>query len=99
LATNEIGNLIWKGSTSNPLSYPPSGANSVRPHAVSSFNANYYTYDANGSLTARGNQIITYDARRLPVRLDELNGTTVWRTAYDGDGIRRKRLDADGTVH
>jgi RHS repeat-associated protein len=95
---NEIGNLIWKGSSSNPLSYPPSGPGSVHPHAVTGFAGTGYIYDANGSLITRGSQSITYDARRLPVRVDS-SGATLWRTAYDGDGIRRKRLDASGTMH
>jgi RHS repeat-associated protein len=47
---------------------------------------------------AQGSQTLVYDARRLPVWVDG-GGTTVARFAYDGDGVRRKRLDAAGTVH
>ncbi len=32
------------------------------------------------------------------MRVDE-NGVTQWRATYDGDGSRRKRLDAKGTIH
>jgi hypothetical protein len=32
------------------------------------------------------------------VRLEN-SGATVWRAAYDGNGVRRKRLDSNGTIH
>ncbi|MBI4492110.1 MAG: RHS repeat-associated core domain-containing protein [Chloroflexi bacterium] len=77
-------------------SYPSSGQ--PRPHAVTQVGSTTYAYDANGSMVQRGSQTIKYDPQRHPVRLDS-GGTTVWRTAYDGDGVRRKRLDQSGTIH
>ena len=56
-----------------------------------------YTYDANGSLTAKGTQTIKYDPEQQPVRIQD--GTSIHRAAYDGDGVRRKREDTNGTVH
>jgi YD repeat-containing protein len=91
---NAIGNLVSKNGQA--LSYPAAGQ--PRPHAVTSFNGTAYTYDANGSMLSRGTQTISYDPERRPVRLAQ-GGQTVWRAAYDGDGVRRKRLDANGTLH
>ncbi|MBV8893440.1 MAG: RHS repeat-associated core domain-containing protein, partial [Acidobacteria bacterium] len=68
------------------------------PHAVTAFNDVGYAYDANGSMLVRGSQGVAYDARRLPLRVDD-GGVTTARFAYDGDGVRRKRVDASGTVH
>ena len=52
--TSSIGNYA----------YPPSGPNSVRPHAVTTAGSNAYTYDGNGNLLTRvevsGTQRITY---------------------------------------
>jgi RHS repeat-associated protein len=89
---NAIGNLVSKNGQA--LSY----GDAAHKHAVTSFNGTAYSYDANGSMTARGGQSLSYDPERRPVRLAQ-GGQTVWRAAYDGDGVRRKRLDANGTVH
>jgi len=93
-AYNQIGNISTKNGVA--LSYPAAGQ--PRPHAVTSFNGTNYTYDATGSLPGRGTQTIVYDPLRRPVRV-ESGGSTLYRVAYDGDGVRRKRLDANGVVH
>ncbi|HEX5414308.1 MAG TPA: RHS repeat-associated core domain-containing protein [Chloroflexota bacterium] len=92
-----IGNLNLKNDIG--FTYDPN-----HKHAVSSYNGTSYGYDANGNLTSRGNQTIKYDTENRPVRLDvdgtsSAPGTTIARFAYDGDGTRRKRLDANGTIH
>ena len=56
-----------------------------------------FAYDANGSMTARGTQTIKYDPEQRPIRIQD--GTPIHRSAYDGDGVRRKRDDSNGTVH
>jgi hypothetical protein len=48
--------------------------------------------------TVVGIQTVRQDPERRPVRAHGDNGV-VWRAAYDGDGVRRKRLDAKGTIH
>ena len=70
----------------------------AHPHAVTAMNGVSYAYDANGSMLARNSLAVAYDARRLPIRVDD-GGATTCRFAYDGDGVRRKRVDASGTVH
>ena len=57
-----------------------------------------YGYDANGSMVTRGSQTIEYDADNRPIRV-LAGGNPVCTFAYDGDGARRKRADASGTVH
>jgi RHS repeat-associated protein len=101
-AYNAIGNLTSKGGQS--LSYPAPGQ--PRPHGATAFGAWTYGYDANGAMTTRnaaeGSQALKYDPQRRPVRVHLATGAAeapVWRAAYGGDGARRKRLDAAGTVH
>ncbi|MBI4492350.1 MAG: RHS repeat-associated core domain-containing protein, partial [Chloroflexi bacterium] len=90
---NQIGNLTRKNSQDYQYLDP------AHKHAVSAVvGGSSYLYDANGSMTQHGTQTIKYDPQRRPVRLDS-GGATVWRTAYDGDGVRRKRLDQSGTIH
>ena len=48
-------------------------------------------------MTARGTQTIKYDPERRPILVQD--GSSVHRAAYDGDGVRRKRMDSNGTVH
>ena len=66
-------------------------------HAVKYHGCTAYTYDANGSMTARGTQAIKYDPEQRPIRVQD--GNAISRATYDGDGVRRKRLDSNGTIH
>ena len=86
-----IGNMTSKAGTA--LDY---GTTSPT-HAVKSHGTTTYTYDANGSLTAKGTQTIKYDPEQRPILVQD--GTSFHRAAYDGDGVRRKRDDSNGTVH
>ncbi len=90
-AYDTIGNMTSKSGTT--LDY---GTTSPK-HGVKSYGSTSYTYDANGSMTAKGSQTIKYDPEHRPVRIQD--GETIYRVAYDGDGVRRKRLDENGTVH
>ena len=90
-AYDTIGNMTSKAGAA--LSY---GTTSPK-HGVKSHGTTTYTYDANGSLTAKGTQTIKYDPEQRPIRAQD--GTSVHRAAYDGDGVRRKRMDGNGTVH
>ena len=48
-------------------------------------------------MTARGTQTIKYDPEQRPIRIQD--GNAISRATYDGDGVRRKRVDSNGTVH
>ena len=90
-AYDTIGNMRSKAGTT--LDY----GTTAPKHAVKSHGTTTYTYDANGSLTAKGTQTIKYDPERRPILVQD--GTSFHRAAYDGDGVRRKRDDSNGTVH
>ena len=90
-AYDTIGNMTSKAGAA--LDY---GTTSPK-HAVKSHGTTTYTYDANGSMTARGTQTIKYDPEQRPILVQD--GTSFHRAAYDGDGVRRKRDDSNGTVH
>jgi hypothetical protein len=49
-------------------------------------------------MTTHGSQAIKYDTDNRLVRVD-LSGTPIGKFSYDGDDTRRKRLDANGTIH
>ena len=86
-----IGNMTTKSGTI--LDY----GTTAPKHAVKSHGTTTYTYDANGSMTARGTQTIKYDPEQRPIRIQD--GTNYYLSTYDGDGVRRKRQDSNGTVH
>ena len=90
-AYDTIGNMTSKAGAA--LDY---GTTSPK-HAVKSHGTTTYTYDANGSLTAKGTQTIKYDPEQRPILVQD--GSNYSRAAYDGDGVRRKRMDSNGTVH
>lgn len=78
--------------------YPPSGANSVRPHAVTSVTGNIagvvnpnYTYDANGNMITAfaGTRTITYASFNLPTQIARSGTTVSW--VYDADHVRTKQ--------
>ena len=90
-AYDTIGNMTSKAGTA--LDY----GTTTPKHAVKSHGTTTYSYDANGSLTAKGTQTIKYDPEQRPILVQD--GTSFHRAAYDGDGVRRKRDDSNGTVH
>ena len=90
-AYDTIGNMTSKAGTA--LNY----GTTTPKHAVKSHGTTTYTYDANGSMTAKGTQTVKYDPEQQSIRIQD--GTSVHRATYDGDGVRRKRDDSNGTVH
>jgi len=78
---NAIGNLLTKqeGASNLTLSYPASGAGSVRPHAVSSTTGSLvrgFTYDENGNLAGGGDHAYDFDAEnRVPAILRSVPAT------------------------
>jgi YD repeat-containing protein len=99
---NAIGNITSTSRLGN-YAYPPSGAASVRPHAVISTTSGYsYTYDANGNMLTRielsGTQRYTYTQQwDVDNRLIAVTNTvtlSVTRFYYDGDGQRVKKVES-----
>ena len=90
-AYDTIGNMTTKSGAT--LDY----GTTAPKHAVKSHGSTTYTYDANGSMSSRGTQTIKYDPEQRPIRVQD--GNSIHRSAYDGDGVRRKREDSNGTVH
>ncbi len=108
---NAIGNLTGRYgvSATGLITYPAVG--SARPHAATgAANGNSYVYDANGNMTVRvemsGTQTFTYtrawtvDNRLASVVKSDVTGTILATTtiAYDGDGVRVKKVDPSGTT-
>lgn len=97
------GNLLNKseGGVSTSLGYPPdnSPAPTVRPHAAVTVTVGgtqqTYNYDANGNLTHRPGQTLSYDAEH---RLIGVSGPVTATYSYDGDGQLVRRDTAEGTT-
>jgi YD repeat-containing protein len=98
---DQIGNIIYKSDLGGTgvLTYPASGASSVRPHAVSNVNGTIggvvnpnYTYDANGNLltSLAGTRMFTYSSFNMPTRIDRGTTSTSW--IYDADHNRTQEL-------
>lgn len=94
---NEIGNLISKTGVGT-YTYPPSGATSVRPHAVKSITAGAFTYDANGNmLTAPGRATPwTWTSFDMPIRATK--GSAYSDFVYGPDHQRLRQTRSDGKV-
>jgi RHS repeat-associated protein len=96
---NEIGNMMSNSrvSTTTGYTYPASGPNSVRPHAVTTAGPNSYTYDANGNmLTGAGRTFDAYDFENRPTSITVGGTTTTF--AYDGDGGRVKKQTGSSVI-
>lgn len=68
----------------------------TKPHAVTAVGNTTYAYDANGNMTTRGSQTLTWDAENRLVGVSD-NGTTM-SAVYDGDGNRVKKTEGSSTV-
>ena len=65
---NGIGNMTTNSRVGS-YTYPPSGPNSVRPHAVTNAGGQTYLYDGNGNQLAGDGRILAYDAENRPVKI------------------------------
>ena len=72
------------------MTYPASGAGSLRPHAVSTAGGNTYSYDANGNMLTGAGRILTWNEENKPLTI--VQGGTTTTFVYDGDGGRAKKI-------
>ncbi|MBC7250776.1 MAG: PKD domain-containing protein, partial [Anaerolineae bacterium] len=94
-AYDQIGNMTRKGDLT--LAYE----DAAHVHAVTSAGENSYTYDANGNMVLRVENGMTYtqefDLENRLVKV--ISGTEETGFVYDGDGVRVKRINPDGTIN
>ncbi|MFC2018020.1 RHS repeat-associated core domain-containing protein [Chloroflexota bacterium] len=64
----------------------------TKPHAVTAVGSTSYTYDANGNMTSRGSQDITWDAENIPMSIGDAT------FVYDGDGNRIMKTENSETI-
>lgn len=106
-AYDQIGNMTCNSqlgpcsATSPNYAYPPSGATSVRPHAVNQAGPYTYAYDANGNMTSRSmnavvDRSLTYDANNRPTSITV--GSSTVNFAYDYTGERVRKQVVNGTM-
>ncbi|ANH68026.1 hypothetical protein ABE85_11385 [Mitsuaria sp. 7] len=96
---DEIGSLLSKSKVGT-YGYPPSGAGSVRPHAVTSITGTVaglqnptFTYDDNGNLSQGLNRSYTWTASDAPRTIDRLSaGVAVERTSFVYGPDQERRL-------
>ena len=97
---DEIGNIKIKDGVGT-YTYNASGANSVRPHAVTSILRDdgtlTYTYDANGSMLTGAGRTVAYTGFNMPVTITD-SGTTL-SFVYDDTHQRVKQIAPSGTVY
>ncbi|WP_306826863.1 RHS repeat-associated core domain-containing protein [Catenuloplanes nepalensis] len=98
------------GNSTTTYAIPPSGADSIRPHAVTGSTTvtsgvaapinRSYGYDQAGNTTSRpgvaGTQTVTWDAENRAYTTIEGNTTTSY--VYDANGTRLIRRDGTGTT-
>jgi RHS repeat-associated protein len=83
-----IGNMTYKSDV-GIYTYPPAGAGSVRPHAVSSVSGPVnatYNYDANGNLFSGAGRTLTYTSFNMPATVT--NGAATYTYTYSSDHER-----------
>jgi len=85
---NQIGNIVAMNGSSYTYS--------TQPHAVTQVGTTNYLYDANGNMTNRGTQTLTWDLENRPVSITE--GGDITTFIYDGDGNRIKQITSIETI-
>lgn len=85
---DEIGNI----TSMDGASY----AYGAQPHAVTAVGGTTYAYDANGNMTQRGDQTITWDVENKPISVTDGQNTSTF--VYDGDGNRVLKTEGGETI-
>jgi RHS repeat-associated protein len=85
---NQIGNITLM----NGYSYTYGS----KPHAVTAVGSTTYAYDANGNMTTRGSQTLTWDVENRLVSVS--GGGASMSATYDGDGNRVWKTENGQTV-
>jgi RHS repeat-associated protein len=94
LGYNSIGNIESKSDV-GAYSYPASGTNSVRPHAVTQAGSSpIYQYDANGNVTSRNGSSIAWTSFNLPSQIN--SGSNYSQFTYGPDRQRWKHVANSG---
>jgi YD repeat-containing protein len=96
-----IGNLVTRNINSTIVTYGYTATN--KPHAVRSLTSGeQYDYDANGNMTARTENGVTYqqewDRENRLLVVTNTNTLSVTRFVYDGAGARVAQIKPDGTA-
>ncbi len=86
-----IGNITQSTKDSVPTSYT---YDLTRVHAVTQVGTQTFSYDANGNMSNRPGDVLTYDEENRLQQVAATNGTTTVY-AYNGDGQRVKREVGD----
>jgi RHS repeat-associated protein len=99
-AYDAIGNLLSKSDV-GAYTYPVSGANSVRPHAVTSISGGTinatFAYDPNGNQTSGLGRTISYTSFNKPSAIT--NGSSTLNFSHDIDHQRfKQQIAPEGTT-
>jgi RHS repeat-associated protein len=99
-AYDVIGNLLSKSDV-GAYTYPASGANAVRPHAVTSISGSTinttFSYDPNGNQTAGLGRTISYTSFNKPSAIT--NGSSTLNFSHDIDHQRfKQQIAPEGTT-
>lgn len=98
---DEIGNITSRadnGGAAKAYTYPASGPNSVRPHAVTAIGTDTYSYDAAGNMTGRTVEGVssTYSWGEMQKLVKAVVGGQTTEFVYDAEGNRLVRRTPDG---
>ena len=94
---NAIGNITHKSDVSGiDYVYPASGANSVRPHAVTTAGGNTYGYDANGNMVSGDGRTLAYTSYNKPYDIQK--GGTYSTFGYAPDRGRIVQTSSNSTT-
>jgi RHS repeat-associated protein len=98
---DDAGNLKTKSGTGT-YSYPPQGANAIRPHAVESVSgiAGSFTYDDNGNQLGGAGRSTTWTSFDMPITITKTSGTTTSSSTfvYGSEHQRTKQRKQDGST-